>query len=102
MLIQPPSVTGVVDRMERQGLVRRIASQTDRRVRHLSLTPQGRDLVAKVLEGHADRIQLLFAGLKIHEQQTLLELCNRMQEHLQTLTTVVAEEESAETRRDRQ
>jgi DNA-binding MarR family transcriptional regulator len=85
LLIQPPSVTGVVDRLERQGLVKRSSSKTDRRVRHLSLTSRGRALVARVLRGHAERIQSLFAGLQIREQETLLGLVRRLETHLGTL-----------------
>ncbi len=95
LLIQPPSVTGVVDRMERQGFVKRISSKTDLRVRHLSLTPQGRALMSTVLKGHADRIQLLFASLRIEEQETMLSLLTRMEAHLTTLVSVPQHQETA-------
>lgn len=85
LLIQPPSVTGAVDRLERQGFVKRSSSKTDFRVRHLSLTPQGQELMAKVLKGHAQRVESLFAGLQPHEQETMLVLLQRMEAHLQTL-----------------
>jgi DNA-binding MarR family transcriptional regulator len=87
LLIQPPSVTGVVDRLERLGFVKRSPSKTDLRVRHLSLTPQGRDRMAQVLGGHAERIQLLFAGLQPQEQETMLSLLRRLEAHLGTLVT---------------
>ena len=85
--IQPPSVTGVVDRLERQGFVRRSPSKTDLRVRHLSLTPPGRQLLAKVLAGHAERIEALFAGLRLEEQETMLGLFKRLEGHLRTLVS---------------
>jgi DNA-binding MarR family transcriptional regulator len=85
LLIQPPSVTGVVDRLERLGFVKRSSSKTDLRVRHLSLTSQGHELMAKVMEGHPQRIQSLFAGLQPHEQETMLSLLKRMEANLQTL-----------------
>lgn len=87
LLIQPPSVTGVVDRLERQGFVKRSPSKTDLRVRHLSLTPRGRDLMAKVLEGHAKRVQSLFAGLQPRQQETMLSLLQRLEAHLRTLVS---------------
>jgi len=87
LLIQPPSVTGVVDRLERQGFVKRSPSKTDLRVRHLRLTRPGRELMAKVLEGHAERIQSLFAGLEPEEQETMLGLLQRLEAHLQTLVS---------------
>ena len=38
----PSTVTGLVDRIERLGLIERLPDQTDRRVRLLTLTPEGR------------------------------------------------------------
>ncbi len=85
LLIQPPSVTGVVDRLERLGLVKRSPSSQDMRVRHLSLTPQGRMLLSQVLEGHAQRVQALFDGLGLQDQETMLQLLKRLETHLRTL-----------------
>ena len=95
MLIQPPSVTGVVDRLERQGLVRRNPSATDMRVRHLSLTPRGRDLIARVLEGHPERIRSLFAPFSPAEQQALLELLEKLENHLKSLAEPPPEPDAA-------
>jgi DNA-binding MarR family transcriptional regulator len=102
LLIQPPSVTGVVDRLERQGFVQRRPSRTDLRVRQLSLTRPGRALMAEVLAGHAERVQSLFAGLQPEEQKTMLGLLQRLEAHLQTLVSPPPEggASSAETRRN--
>jgi DNA-binding MarR family transcriptional regulator len=85
LLIQPPSVTGVVNRLERQGLVKRSPSKLDLRVRHLSLTQKGRNLISRVLEGHAQRTESLFAGLQKQDQQTLLNLLRQLESHLGTI-----------------
>jgi MarR family 2-MHQ and catechol resistance regulon transcriptional repressor len=85
LLIQPPSVTGIVDRLERQGLVNRDLTQADRRTRQVSLTPQGRSLVTKALAGHADQIEILFAGLTKQEQQDMRRLLGKLQTHLAAL-----------------
>lgn len=102
LLIQPPSVTGVVDRLERQGFVKRRPSKTDLRVRHLRLTRLGRALIAKVLEGHAQRIQSLFAGLQPEEQETMLGLLQRLEAHLRTHVSPLPDDgaSSNETRRN--
>ncbi len=85
LLVRPPSVTGVVNRLERQGLVQRVSSADDRRVRHLSLTPAGRELLVKVLEAHGSRIQALLAPLVPEEHRTMLEMLERLGEHFETL-----------------
>src|SRR4029077_12754388 len=52
LLVRPPSVTGVVDRLERTGLVQRDSVSTDLRVKQVRLTSQGRAVVERVLEVH--------------------------------------------------
>src|ERR1700691_4124018 len=46
------SITTAVDRLERRGLLTRSAHQSDRRSRVVSLTPEGRSLIAKVFAEH--------------------------------------------------
>ena len=85
LLIQPPSVTGVVGRLERLGLVARRATGDDARVRHVGLTPEGRALVAKVLERHAGQIESLFDGLTPAERDRLSALLRKLEAHFETL-----------------
>lgn len=59
------NVTGIVDRLERDGLVRRERSLEDRRVILLQLTESGRDLWRKIPQGQCckiDRGILSFGG----------------------------------------
>jgi DNA-binding MarR family transcriptional regulator len=84
--VQPPGITGLIDRMERSGLVRRSRSHTDQRARRVSLTPAGRGLVAQALEDHAERVARLFGGMQPAEMARLHGLLTRMADHLQTLT----------------
>src|SRR3984893_16275138 len=52
MLIRPPSVTGIADRLEKVGLIVRRASATDGRSKQVALTEKGRRLVEKILTVH--------------------------------------------------
>lgn len=45
---QNSTVTGIIDRMEREGLVVRARSQTDRRVVHIHLTEKGTKLAREI------------------------------------------------------
>lgn len=85
LFIQPPSVTAVVDRLERHGLVTRNGSSADLRVRLVHLTAEGRQLVEKLLVEHPDRIQSLFASLTAKELAQLLALLTKLESHLKTL-----------------
>lgn len=42
------TVTGIIDRMEREGLVRRSRSERDRRVVHIELTKKGREVASDI------------------------------------------------------
>ena len=92
LLIRPPSVTGVVDRLERQGLVARTTSTEDLRARHVSLTPTGRQLVERILRGHAERVESLLEGLRPEERAQLHRLLDQMAAHLELM---VEQEETA-------
>ena len=45
MYLHPATMVGLLDRLEIKGLVQRIRSDKDRRVVHVSITDQGRELV---------------------------------------------------------
>ena len=47
MYLHPSTVSGVVDRLEKKGFVRRDRAQEDRRVVTVHLTPKGKKLVKK-------------------------------------------------------
>jgi DNA-binding MarR family transcriptional regulator len=82
LLVRPPSVTGVVDRLQRLGLVARKPSSTDSRAKQVSLTPAGCKLVERILDGHRAKIDALFGGLTTDEHTQLHQLLNQMGEHL--------------------
>ncbi|MEU8816425.1 MarR family transcriptional regulator [Actinoplanes sp. NPDC048796] len=55
-------VTRVVDRMDRDGLVRREACATDRRSSYAVITDDGRQRLDEVLPGHLELLQQWFIG----------------------------------------
>jgi DNA-binding MarR family transcriptional regulator len=87
LLIRPPSVTAVVDRLERSGLVQRRGSATDQRSKLVALTEQGRELVERVLEVHGGRIEAVMAGLCPAEQAQLHWLLLKLRQGMETLSS---------------
>lgn|SRR5262245_55438558 len=83
LLIRPPSVTGVLDRLERAGLVSRAGSATDLRTKQVALTAKGRQLVERVLMGHQAQIEAVMAGLRTSEQAELHRLLSQLRQHLE-------------------
>lgn len=73
------NVTGLVDRLESRGLVRRCPSQADRRVTMLDLTPTGSRLRTQLI----DRMSAPPASLdrlSVREQQVLVRILTRLLE----------------------
>ena len=85
LIVRPPSVSGVVDRLHRMGLVRRVASTYDQRAKQVSLTAAGRKLVAKVLREHPRQIGSVMRELDRAEQQQLELLLTKLSGHLEAL-----------------
>lgn len=85
LLVQPPSVTGVVERLRRMGLVASSVARADQRAREVRLTAAGRRRVAEILKNHPARVQQMLAGLAPREQRQLRDLLVRLASHLQTI-----------------
>src|SRR6266516_3014766 len=71
------NVTGLVDRLESRGLVRRRPSAEDRRVKALELTPAGARLRSKVLERLTKPPDSL-GRLSADEQRALVKILKRL------------------------
>src|ERR1700730_4669134 len=85
MWIRPPSVTGIVDRLEKMRLIVRRASTTDLRAKEVALTDEGRRLVEKVLQVHDGQITRVMSGLGQKEQEDLYRLLSRLGEHFECM-----------------
>lgn len=68
------SVTGLVDRAERRGLVQRSVNARDRRAYEVSLTPAGRSLARRVAREFEQEAHRLVRRLGPHEQELLSSL----------------------------
>jgi DNA-binding MarR family transcriptional regulator len=87
LLVRPPSVTGVVDRLVRGGLVVRAGSPLDMRAKQVALTAKGRELVERVLAVHGRQMDAVLGVLSPAEQQELHRLLSVLGQHLEGLAT---------------
>jgi DNA-binding MarR family transcriptional regulator len=85
LIVRPASVTTVVDRLVRMGLVTRRASDSDQRVKNVSLTAAGRQFVLRVLQHHPRQIAEVLGGLGEQEQTELGRLLEKLEPHLAQL-----------------
>lgn len=67
------TISGVVDRLEKMGLVERLRSETDRRVIYVSTTQRFKDQHAKVTASASDRFAQSLSCLSQQEQHTVKE-----------------------------
>lgn len=78
ILISSGSMTAAIDRLERQGLVERKASPTDRRARIAHLTAKGTDLIERLFAEHTRDMEQAFACLDDAEKALLATLLGKV------------------------
>jgi DNA-binding MarR family transcriptional regulator len=64
LLIRPHSAVGLVTRLEKQGLVARERSVSDRRQVFVALTPRGLDLLSGLAAAHRDELRKAVPALR--------------------------------------
>ena len=69
--LTPGSISIAVDRLFAKGLVSRIESGEDRRVRIVALTPRGKDLIVPAFRRHAGQMRKVFSELSPEELLSL-------------------------------
>ena len=81
--LKPPTVNGIVSRLEEKGYLLRRSSPSDGRCRLLSLTEAGRRLVEAFAAAMEDSERFTFSVLSEEERRTLKELLLRITENLE-------------------
>ena len=69
--LTPGSISIAVDRLVAKGLVSRVESAEDRRVRIVSLTSQGKDLIVAAFRKHSGQMKRVFSELSAEELRSL-------------------------------
>ena len=76
--LNPGSVSVAVDRLYKKGLVSRVESESDRRVRTVSLTEKGRRVFVPIFRQHAALVQRAFQDVSPEEQRQMEEVLKRI------------------------
>jgi MarR family transcriptional regulator, 2-MHQ and catechol-resistance regulon repressor len=83
--LNPGSVSVAVDRLYKRGLVSRVESSSDRRVRTVSLTQKGREMFVPVFRRHAAVIKRAFqdvSPLELKQLEVVLKKIGKRAERL--------------------
>jgi MarR family 2-MHQ and catechol resistance regulon transcriptional repressor len=78
VLLTSGSMTYVIDKLARRGLLARRRCAQDQRVRYASISASGRRLLASIFPDHAEEIRRATAGLSAEEKRTATALLKRL------------------------
>jgi DNA-binding MarR family transcriptional regulator len=82
MNVTTAAMTGIVERLVRDGYVARISDPGDRRVIKIKLTAKGSKVVKTVHDQKREMTIKLFGVLSEHDRNTYLDILTRVQESL--------------------
>jgi MarR family 2-MHQ and catechol resistance regulon transcriptional repressor len=85
--LTPGSISVAVDRLLERGLVSRVESPEDRRVRMVALTKTGKDLIVPIFRKHAAEIAKMFSDASPKELQILETVLKKTGKRAQSLGT---------------
>jgi DNA-binding MarR family transcriptional regulator len=81
---QNSTVTGIIDRMEREGLVRRERSTVDRRVVHIRLSDKGLKLARQIQVEPMEIFREALQSLSQADLRDLLRIMNKLQKYVRS------------------
>src|SRR5580693_7329259 len=85
--LTPGSISTAVDRLVERGLVSRVESPEDRRVRVISLTSKGKGLITPVFRKHSAKIRKVFADASQKEVRNLETILKKIGKRAASLGT---------------
>jgi MarR family 2-MHQ and catechol resistance regulon transcriptional repressor len=85
--LTPGSISVAVDRLLDRGLVSRVESHEDRRVRVVALTSKGKELIAPVFRKHVAEIRKAFADASPKEVRSLETILKKIGKRAESLGT---------------
>jgi MarR family 2-MHQ and catechol resistance regulon transcriptional repressor len=82
LMLSKAPVTGIVDRLERDGYVRRATDAKDRRVSRIAIKPKGEAAWRRVRDAMRVHSDALCSNISTEEQETLISLLSRLMENV--------------------
>ena len=82
LLVNRANITGLIDRMEKARLVRRISDPVDRRVKYIEMTEDGIQVLEKAIKVYYGRIQEITSSLSNSDYTSLCSLLETIRERM--------------------
>jgi len=73
-----PAVTGIIDRLERQGILQRVPNPEDGRSRFIELTPGQEQVFAAALDSTNEQLHELLSSFSERERRRLVRIVDRI------------------------
>jgi len=90
LIMQRSNATGLIDRLEKRGLLRRHASPGDRRAYRVILTPAASDLLAQILPDYYRLAEQVWGALPVTRTSRLLADLSHLDANLARLEQTLA------------
>jgi len=78
MHVSAPTITGIIDRLERDGYVKRSTDPHDRRVKNVVLTKKGRNIVSQFRHNIMKRWQYVLTKMPVEMAKTQIKIMRKM------------------------
>lgn len=85
MLVSRANITGLVERLERDGLVSRTSDPEDKRALRVQITARGQELMEAFLPVHNDFVHESLSSLSDSEKGLLMELLAKMKKGFESI-----------------
>lgn len=85
VLIASSSITYVVDKLEKKGLLERKPCPNDRRITYAAITTAGNNLMDEVFPNHKRALTDILAGLNIEEKKVMIEQLKKLGYHAEKM-----------------
>lgn len=81
LMLSSGAVSTRLEQLVKEGLVKRISSEQDRRSCKVTLTPKGKARIDAALDAHVDNMTHMLATLTLQEQEQLADLLRKVLVH---------------------
>ena len=82
LVVNKADMTGIIDRLEKAGLVRREDHPKDRRINIIKITRKGRDIVNKLEPGYFTGVKKAMSGMSKNDMKTIIKGMEKIRENV--------------------
>jgi DNA-binding MarR family transcriptional regulator len=82
LVVNKADMTGIIDRLEKAGLVGREDHPKDRRINIIKITRKGRDIVNKLEPGYFTGVKKVMSGMSTNDMKTIIKGMEKIRENV--------------------